>query len=651
MAPQSKPPSPLLALLLYSLLVYPAVPSDPCSSGNRDKCSESGLCGSRKCPPGSSCRSNGSDSYCYCKTGFRLCMGSCTTGRPYCKDVDECLNSRKCGRKENCLNTIGGYCCLAAGTHINCTDCERACYSNKTSNATSSTASDKMCISACEIQELYQTVTMVNSRSVQLGSVDQLLDKAESMMMSLVEAPVNQLEERQSMEAFEIGIKRQITVSEPLILSVMGYTVEVDAAVLSGMRPGQTAAAALIVHKELDTFLHNSSRAGPGHQGAVLSSRVITMVIGNRKNSTLSHPLTFTFLHNKTNKDSFYITCVYWSHSRAGSWWSTEGCDLAGYNATHTVCKASHLSSFAILMALKELPAVFEVEIITYVGLSASLLCLLLAITTFYICPSLKDTRCCIHRHLCLCLFMADFIFLLGISQTGNAVLCAVIAATLHYLFLAVFMWMFLEGVQLYLLVEVVFATKVPFERHIYWIGYGLPAAIVATCAGIHVHGYGTPTACWLSTQHYFTCSFFVPAIFICVVNLIILCRTLMKLSHVISDQPKLNKNRVFTLTALGQLVILGSTWIFGGLFIENATVPMMYIFSILNSFQGMFIFVMHCLMRKKVREWYQRGFTKCFTKCFARPVRWTPVAASTTSSNQVRRSVQETESTSGEPQ
>ncbi|XP_032906735.1 adhesion G protein-coupled receptor E3-like [Amblyraja radiata] len=115
-------------------------------------------------------------------------------------------------------------------------------------------------------------------------------------------------------------------------------------------------------------------------------------------------------------------------------------------------------------MALKELPAVFEVEIITYVGLSASLLCLLLAIATFYICPSLKDTRCCIHRHLCLSLFMADFIFLLGISQTGNPGLCAVIAATLHYLFLAVFVSMFLEGVQLYLLVEVVFATKVPFE-------------------------------------------------------------------------------------------------------------------------------------------------------------------------------------------
>ncbi|XP_078285500.1 uncharacterized protein LOC144610568 [Rhinoraja longicauda] len=118
-------PRRLFVLFLLCALVYTVVPSDPCSSGNRDECLESDRCSSQKCPYGSSCKSNGSDYYCYCKTGFRLCMAvnACTTGRPYCKDVDECeKSSMKCDRKENCLNTIGGYCCLTAGRHVNCTE-------------------------------------------------------------------------------------------------------------------------------------------------------------------------------------------------------------------------------------------------------------------------------------------------------------------------------------------------------------------------------------------------------------------------------------------------------------------------------------------------------------------------------------------------
>ncbi|XP_051897961.1 adhesion G protein-coupled receptor E1-like [Pristis pectinata] len=637
----------LLVLLLHNLLAVNAVPSAPCSPSNTGKCVESAACRSHTCPYGSECVAKDSEHRCHCKKGFKICMvgNSCTTGRPYCKDINECNStSMKCDMKENCLNTIGDYCCLNGKGHISCTECERSCRINGTKNGKNSTESDQVCISACEIQTLYQRVSAVNRQPDQLNNIIQLLDKTESMMMSLVEAPSNQLEERQSMEAFEIGIKRQANASEPLTISVLGHTVEVGPAILMGVTSGRVPAAGLIVHKHLDGFLCNDTGAKPGPQGATLGSRVITMVIGNRKNNSLTQPLIFTFAHNETNKDNFIITCVYWDHTSTKGFWSPEGCELMEYNSTHTVCKANHLSSFAVLMALKALPDVFEVQLITIIGLSISLLCLLLAIVTFYTCQPQKDTRCSIHLNLCQSLFMADFIFLFGISQTSNEITCGFIAAILHYLFLAVFVWMLLEGIQLYLLVEVVFEAKVPLERYIYWVGYGLPAVIVAISAAANPRGYGTPTACWLSPENCFSCSFFVPVIFICVVNLIILCKTLMKLSHVISDQSIVDRNRVFTLTAIGQLVILGCTWILGGFFIQNATVPMMYIFTIFNSFQGMFIYIMHCLMRKKVRDSYRNGFRRCFR----RSLRWAPVSTSSSSSNQVRRSVQETESTSG---
>ena len=51
-------------------------------------------------------------------------------------------------------------------------------------------------------------------------------------------------------------------------------------------------------------------------------------------------------------------------------------------------------------------------------------------------------------------------------------------------------------------------------------------------------------------------------------------------------------------------MILLGSTWIFGFLYINNESLFMAYIFTILNSLQGLFIFVFHCLTNEKVGAW-----------------------------------------------
>ena len=48
--------------------------------------------------------------------------------------------------------------------------------------------------------------------------------------------------------------------------------------------------------------------------------------------------------------------------------------------------------------------------------------------------------------------------------------------------------------------------------------------------------------------------------------------------------------------------VLLGLTWAFGVSYVNAQTVAFAYIFTILNSLQGAFIFVFHCLMNEKVR-------------------------------------------------
>jgi len=64
---------------------------------------------------------------------------------------------------------------------------------------------------------------------------------------------------------------------------------------------------------------------------------------------------------------------------------------------------------------------------------------------------------------------------------------------------------------------------------------------------------------------------------------------------------------------AIVLIVLLGPTWAFGLFYINTHSVIMAYLFTILNSLQGVFIFVFHCLMNEKVGRFAAvRGVIVC---------------------------------------
>lgn len=63
-----------------------------------------------------------------------------------------------------------------------------------------------------------------------------------------------------------------------------------------------------------------------------------------------------------------------------------------------------------------------------------------------------------------------------------------------------------------------------------------------------------------------------------------------------------LSSTRSWALGAIALLFLLGLTWAFGLLFINKESVVMAYLFTTFNAFQGVFIFVFHCALQKKVR-------------------------------------------------
>ncbi|XP_065432484.1 adhesion G protein-coupled receptor E3-like isoform X1 [Chrysemys picta bellii] len=347
-----------------------------------------------------------------------------------------------------------------------------------------------------------------------------------------------------------------------------------------------------------------------------LNSRVVSGAVGDGRLMNLSKPVNFTLRHRQAKKEEEEALCVHWKFIAGRGFWAEDGCTVLHTNSTHTICSCDHLSSFALLMGHTEVEESYPLTIVTYVGLTLSLLCLLLAILTFLLCRSIRNISTSIHLQLCLCLFLANLLFLTAVTRTSIQVVCAVIAGFLHYLFLACFTWMFLEGLHLFLTVrnlKVVNYTSTSWfkKRFMYPFGYGFPALVVVISAALNPDGYGTSKHCWLSLDRGFRWSFLGPVCAIILINLTFFLVTLWilrdKLSSLNEDVSTLKDTRLLTFKAIAQLFILGCTWSLGLFQVSSAKMVMAYLFTIVNSLQGVFIFLVHCLLNRQVREEYRR--------------------------------------------
>ncbi|GFN79102.1 adhesion g protein-coupled receptor l2 [Plakobranchus ocellatus] len=374
----------------------------------------------------------------------------------------------------------------------------------------------------------------------------------------------------------------------------------------------------------------------------MVNSRIIGASIDSSKlRRTLPKPIMFTLSHLRPPKDLASPLCSFWKmdESYLSGRWSQEGCEPVDWNRTHTVCQCDHLTNFAVLMDISGVELSEEHElalrVITFVGCIISIVCLLLAWITFTIFKNLQCERNTIHKNLVFTLLLAEVLFVTGIAQTEHKLLCAMIAGGLHYLFLSAFAWMCLEGVQLYIMLVQVFEHEKSRLVSYYLFGYGTPLAVVAVSAAINYKGYGTSKHCWLTTDNYFILSFVGPACAVMLINLVMLSLAIYIMcrhSHMSATMKERTKEAKFNMTmslssvetfappklrfpelpawlkgAVVLVVLLGLTWAFGLLYLNQETVILAYVFTILNSLQGLFIFVFHCLKNDKVQKEYRK--------------------------------------------
>ncbi|KAG2471147.1 AGRE3 protein, partial [Polypterus senegalus] len=443
------------------------------------------------------------------------------------------------------------------------------------------------------------------------------------------------------------------------VLLINGNQLEVKIVRLVEMKAEGPLKIGFIVYNNMESLVSASFIDGSLRErhSTSLNSQVVTAVLGEAKSQRLPEPVELTLRHLAVRhpppwhhlqgqfKEDSQMICVYWKFNQNSSSWSQDGCRATVSNATHTTCTCNHLTSFALIMAIKAPEPVYDgvLVVLNYVLVTFSLACLLLAILTFLLCRSIQKATTVVHLHLSLCLFSAHLLFLVGVSRSGHRVgdrwvtvhfasppaerrlpfqvLCSVIAALLHFLFLACFSWMCLEGIQLFLLVrnlrQVKYGSRQGVRRrYLLLLGYGAPAVVVAVAAGVFAEGYGSDTHCWLSRQKGFFWSFLGPVCLVIAVNCVLFVSILRilhsQLGGLNADVSKIKSTRMMTFKAAAHLFILGCTWALG--LVQHVRV-FEYLFVIVNAMQGPSIFLIHCLLNQQVKFILTLGVAAAWTE------------------------------------
>ncbi|KAL2076415.1 hypothetical protein ACEWY4_027987 [Coilia grayii] len=337
-----------------------------------------------------------------------------------------------------------------------------------------------------------------------------------------------------------------------------------------------------------------------------MMSPILTASLPKTTNKTLTSPANFTIIHIKEADPQGQMSCVYWN----GSAWLVDGCDVTHTNSTHTVCTCVHFSTFCLIMQTERpLEQDKTMELVNRILLPVGLGSLTLALLTFALCHKNTTVATPARLNLCASLLLAHLLFLLVHEFLHliepHKVICSVLSGVLQVLFLSSFAWMFLETIWLLNSVLRLRELRSAQNNGPHWgyqclIGYGAPFTVVAISAGLVPEGYGSDS-CWLKHEKGFVWSFLGPVCCILGMNtilftiiLILLRRALSKMQHA---NNKLTRTLVFK--TLMQSVIIGTPWILG--FFATKSKEVDIVFHVLNSQQGTFIFLLHCVLNQEV--------------------------------------------------
>ncbi|XP_066022588.1 adhesion G-protein coupled receptor D1-like [Pocillopora verrucosa] len=319
--------------------------------------------------------------------------------------------------------------------------------------------------------------------------------------------------------------------------------------------------------------------------------------------------------------------CMFWSDisKRMSDSFSEEGCHVvtSESNSEETVCNCNHLTHFTVLMDYDGSTKLTEedetiLKIITYVGLSLSIVGILLTLIIYSCLTDVRQPLSQIRLSVSMSLGAGQIIFLAGINATENKAACVTIAALMQYFFMAAFCWMLIEGIYLYFFVVKVYNINTKMYMY-HVISWGLPVIMVAISLGIAagkegLQSYTSDKYCWLSSTNNLIWTFVAFVAFIEVLNILILVRVIKEMTNLLQptgEDDHSQQIRTGIKACVVMIPLLGVTWVFG--LLSPVHKAFAYMFTLLNSAQGFLFFALHCMRNTQIRERFKRKINIVF--------------------------------------
>ncbi|XP_011786856.1 PREDICTED: probable G-protein coupled receptor 144 [Colobus angolensis palliatus] len=304
-----------------------------------------------------------------------------------------------------------------------------------------------------------------------------------------------------------------------------------------------------------------------------------------------------------------------------GGAWATTGCSVAALYPDSTACFCNHSTSFAVLLQIYEVQRGPEEEsllrTLSFVGCGVSFCALTTTFLLFLAAGVPRSERTTVHKNLTFSLASAEGFLMTSEWAKANEVACVAVTVAMHFLFLAAFSWMLVEGLLLWRKVVAVSMHPGPGMRLYHVIGWGVPVGIVAVTLAMLPRDYVAPGHCWLNVHTYAIWAFVGPVLFVLTANTCILARVVMvtvssarRRARMLSPQPCLQEQIWTQIWAtvkpvLVLLPVLGLTWLVG--ILVHLSPTWAYAAVGLNSIQGLYIFLVYAACNEEVRSALQR--------------------------------------------
>lgn len=300
------------------------------------------------------------------------------------------------------------------------------------------------------------------------------------------------------------------------------------------------------------------------------------------------------------------LHCVFWDHNvfQGQGGWSNKGCQVHAANgSTTTQCICQHLTAFSILMSQHTVPEDPILDLLSQVGIGASILALLLCLAIYRVVwRVVVRNKLAFFRHttlfnMVICLLVADACFLGSIYLPSgyHSLFCLVTAFLSHFFYLATFFWMLAQALVLAHQLLFVFHQ---LSKHLVLslmviLGYLCPLGLAGVTLGLYLpqRKYLWEGKCVLNGDGVMLYTLSKPVLAIVGVNGLVLIIAVLKLLRPsLSEGPQAERRQtlVGVLKALLILTpVFGLTWGLGvAIVFDQDAIVSHYIFTILNSLQ-----------------------------------------------------------------